>query len=106
MCCNHDWHYICEIKASVNFSHQYYNNIQYVPDAFEIGELVYSQLQNLLHDIVEDEQTENHLTTDDEVIPVGDVANQFHCSYLVGRDRSTGRWKFNQQPVRKGEDIS
>lgn len=37
------------------FSYHDDNNIQYVPDAFEIGELVYSQLQNLLHNIIEDE---------------------------------------------------
>lgn len=36
---------------------------------------MYSQLENLFHNVVEDEQTEDHLAAEDEEIPVGDVAN-------------------------------
>lgn len=61
---------------------------------------MYTQLKNLLHNIVEDEQTEDHLTAEDEVIPIGDISDQFDRSYLVGRDCSTGRWEFNYQPER------
>lgn len=42
-------------RISVNESHQYHDNVQYIPDALEVGELVYSQLENLLYDVVEDE---------------------------------------------------
>ena len=84
----------------MTFSYHYDDNIQYVPDAFEIGELVYSQLENLFHNVVEDEQTEDHLAAEDEEIPGGDVANQFDRSDLVGRDRSASRREFNHQPER------
>ena len=45
--------YLSEIRMT-NSDHND-NNIQYVPDAFEVGELVYTQLEDLLHDVVEDE---------------------------------------------------
>jgi len=81
-------------------SYHYDNDVQYVPDAFEVGELVYPQLEDLLHHVVQDEQAEHQLAGEDEVVPVGDVANQFDGSYLVGRDRSTSRWELNHQPER------
>lgn len=83
-------------------SYQNDNNVQYVPDAFEVGELMYAKLKNLLHDVVKDVYTENHLASQDEVVPGGDVAKQFDCSDLVGWDRSTSRWEFNYQPERRG----
>lgn len=61
---------------------------------------MYTQLKNLLHNIVEDEQTEDHLTAEDEEIPRGDISYQFDRSYLVGGDCSTSRWEFNYQPER------
>lgn len=79
-------------------SYQYDDNVQYIPDATEVGELVYAQLENLLDDIVEDEHTKDQLTAEDEVIPGGNVTNQPDCPYLVGRDRTAGRWEFNHQP--------
>lgn len=88
-------------SLTLAFSYHYYNNIQYVPDAFEVGELVYTQLKDLLHDVVEDEHTEDHLAAEDEEVPVGDVANQSNRSDLVGRDRSTRRWELNHQPERR-----
>lgn len=45
----------CLSQIRLTFAYHYDNNIQYVPDAFEIGELVYSQLKNLLHHIIDDE---------------------------------------------------
>lgn len=42
-----------------------------------------SELKNLLHNVVEDEQAEHHLTANDEVVPVGDVTNQLHRSNLI-----------------------
>lgn len=86
-------------KTLQNPPHQYYNNVQYVPDAFEVRKLVYSQLKNLLYNIIEDEQAEDTLAAEDEVIPVVDISDQFHCPYLVGRNSPTRSWEFNQQPV-------
>lgn len=59
---------------------------------------MYPQFKNLLHNVVKDEDAEDHLTAKDEVIPGGDVSNQFDCPDLVGRDRSARCWKFNHQP--------
>ena len=81
-------------------SHHYYNNVQYVPDTFEVRALVYSQLKNLLYNIVEDEQAEDTLAAQYEVIPVGDIADQFHCPYLVGGNSATSSWEFHQQPAK------
>lgn len=78
-------------------SHQYNHYIQNVPDAFKVGELVYTQLQYLLHNVVKDEHAEDYLTADDEVIPRGDVPNQLHRSDLVGRNCSTSGWEFHHQ---------
>lgn len=76
------------------------NDIQYVPDAVKVGELVNTQLQDLLHHIIEDEYTEDYLAAEDEIIPRSDVSNQSDCSNLVGWDRPTGRWELNHQPAR------
>lgn len=59
------------------------------------------QLQNLLHHVVEDEHAEDRLTTQDEVVPAGDVAQQLDRSDLVGGNRSTCRWEFNHQTERQ-----
>lgn len=37
------------------FSYHYDNDIQDVPDASEVGKLVYSQLKDLLNYVIEDE---------------------------------------------------
>lgn len=71
------------------------NDVQYVPDAAEVGELVNTQLKDLLHHVVEDEYAEDHLTAEDEIIPGADVSNQLDCSNLVGGDRSAGRGELN-----------
>lgn len=42
-------------QIQITFSYHYDNDVQYVPDAFEIGELVNTQLKNFLHNIIEDE---------------------------------------------------
>lgn len=57
------------------FSYKYDNDVQNVPDAPEVGELVYTQLQDLLHHVIEDEHTEDHLTAEDEIVPDRDVSN-------------------------------
>ena len=90
-------------QAPSKMPHHYYNNVQYVPDTFEVRELVYSQLKNLLYDIVEDEQAEDALAAQYEVIPVGDIADQFHCPYLVRRNSATSSWEFNQQPAKANQ---
>lgn len=51
------------------------NDIQYVPDAVKVGELVNTQLQDLLDYIIEDENAEDYLAAEDEIIPSGDVSN-------------------------------
>lgn len=67
------------------------DDVQYVPDASEVGELVNAQLKDLLHHVVEDEHAEDHLTAEDEIIPGADVSNELDCPNLVGGDRSAGR---------------
>lgn len=76
------------------------NDIQYVPDAVKVGELVNTQLQDLLHHIIEDEYAEDYLAAEDEIIPRCDVSNQPDCSNLVGRNRPTGRRELHHQPAR------
>ena len=90
-------------KQAPSKTHHYYNDVQYVPDTFEVRALVYSQLKNLLYNIIEDEQAEDTLAAQYEVIPVGDIADQFHCPYLVGRNSATRSWEFNQQPAKTNQ---
>lgn len=80
----------------------YYDNkyVQYVPDAVKVGELVNTQLQDLLHHIIEDEYTEDNLGAEDEIIPRRDVSNQSDCSNLVGWDRPTSCRELYHQPAR------
>lgn len=51
------------------------NDIQYVPDAVKVGELVNTQLQDLLYHIIQDKNAEDHLAAEDEIIPCRDVSN-------------------------------
>lgn len=46
---------MCLKQIRITFSYHYDNDVQYVPDAFEIGKLVNTQLKNFLHNIIEDE---------------------------------------------------
>lgn len=62
-----------------------------------MGQFVDSEFQNLLHNVIEYEDTEQYLAADDEEIPGGDVTNQLYSADLVGWNCSTGSWKFNHQ---------
>lgn len=53
----------------------YNDDIQDVPDAVEVGQLVYAQFQDLLYHIVEDENAEDYLAAEDEIVPCRDVSN-------------------------------
>lgn len=81
------------------------DDVQYVPDAAEVGELVNTQLEDLLHHVVEDEHAEDHLTAQDEIIPGADVPNQLDCSNLVGGDRPAGRGELNHKPERSNDTL-
>lgn len=58
---------------------------------------MYTELEDLLHHVIEDEYAEDHLAAQDEIVPDRDVSDQLDRPYLVGRDRSSGCWEFNDQ---------
>lgn len=75
--------------------HQNDNHIQDVPDAGEVLKLVDTQLQNLLHHIVEDEDTEDNFTGNNEEVPCTDISYKLDCPDLPGGDGTTSGWKLN-----------
>lgn len=56
-------------------THHYNDNIQYVPDAGEVFEPVYSQFQTLFYHIVKDEHTKYDFKANNEIVPSADVAD-------------------------------
>lgn len=73
-------------------------NIQTVPQAPEVMETVDTDLQHFLHDVVQDEQTEGHLTHTHKVVPAGHVSNQTHCLEPPGGQHPAGSGELHQQP--------
>ena len=71
------------------------NHIQDVPDAGEVLKLVDTQLQNLLHHVVEDEDTEDNFTGNNEEVPCADISYKLDCPDLPGGNGTTSGWKLN-----------
>lgn len=79
-------------------SYQYNNYIQDVPDAFEVLKLVNTQLQDLFYNVVEDKDTEDYLTSNNEEIPSADIPEELYGSDLPGWDGTTSGREFYHQP--------
>lgn len=77
------------------------HQVQNVPDAAEVVKPMQVDFQDFLHHIVEDEDTEDDLTTRDEEVPVIHIADQLNCVDLPGRDGPSCGWELYHQSVRK-----
>lgn len=84
-----------EKKKACKHPHQNDNHIQDVPYAGKVLKPVDTQLQNLLHHIVEDEDTENNFTGNNEKIPCADISYKLDCPDLPGGNGTTSGGKLN-----------
>lgn len=92
-------------NSKISVPHQDDHQIQNVPDAAEVMKPVDVELQDLLYHVVEDEDTEDDLTANDKEVPVADIVDQLHCSYLPGWDDTSCSWKLHHQSVEGGGDV-
>ena len=70
-------------------------DIQAVPQVFEVVQAVQTNLQSLLYNIVEHEEAEGHFTQPNKAVPAGRVANQTHSLELPGGDGAPCGWELN-----------
>lgn len=80
--------------------YRYYENIQAVPQAFEVAKTVEADLQHLLHHVVQHEEAEDDLTHPHKVVPAGHIAHQAHSLELPWGHSTPCGWKLHQQSVK------
>lgn len=56
------------------------NDVEHIPEALEVFQLVFSDLQDLFNGVVDDKEDEDPLAAHHKVVKGGDVTNEFHCA--------------------------
>lgn len=89
----------CSVKVEddTNNSKDNDNDVQYIPEALEVGQPVLLDLDKLFNWIVEEEKYEQGFTRHDKMIHCRDVTNQFECTEAAEWDEATSCWKFPNQ---------
>lgn len=85
----------------VSHTHHHDEDVKTVPQALKVMQPVDADLQHLLHNIVEDEQAERHLTQTHKVVPAGHVSYQTHCLELPGGHHTASSRELHQQPDKR-----
>lgn len=73
-------HRTVNVEHNGNIAQEDDNDVQDIPEALEVLQLVFLDLQNLLDGVVDNKEDEDPLAGHHEVVEGSDIANQFHCA--------------------------
>lgn len=90
-----------QVEENSNVTKQNDDNIQDVPDAFEILHLMLLDLNYFLDGIVDDEDDEETFTSHDEMVHSRNVSDQFQGTEIERWNASSGWWVFEKKPVKR-----
>lgn len=86
-----------QVKHNCHVSQENYNNIQNIPEALEVLESVFLNLQDLFNGVVNDEEDKDSLARHHKVIHSVDITNQFHCTKIERWNATASGRVFKQQ---------
>lgn len=80
------------------------NDVENIPEALEVLQLVFLDLQDLFDGVVDDEKDEDAFAGHDEVVEGGDVTNQLHRTEGERRDTAACGWVLKHQSGKTQEE--
>ena len=99
-------HCAVHVEHNSHVTQEDHNDVQDIPEALEVFQLVFFDLQNLLDGVVDDKENEDSLTRHHKVIKGGDITDEFHCSEVEGRDAATCSRVLKQESGEREKELS
>ncbi len=91
-------HSTVDIEHNRHIAQEDNNDVEHIPEALEVLQLVFSDLQDLFNGVVDDKEDKDPLTAHHEVVEGGDVTNEFDCAEGEGCDATTSGRVLKHEP--------